>query len=51
MGFVKDPSADLPVADRLPKGAVAQLLGRDVQQGHVPQTDPVQHLAAFGRRQ
>ena len=51
MGFIEDPAADLAGGDGGAEGAVAELLGRDVEDGDVAHLDPAQDITAFRRRQ
>ena len=49
--LVEHPGADLAALEHLAEGCVAQLFGRDVEDGDVTQTHPLQHVAALGRGQ
>ena len=49
MGLVEHPAADLALGDGLAERAVAQLLGRDVEQRHVAHPDSAQHVAPLRR--
>ena len=45
--LVEHPGADLPLADGLPEGGVAQLFRGDEQDADIAQADAFEHLAAF----
>ena len=47
VGLVDHPRTDLAKADDFPKGAVAELLGGHVEDGHIAQADAFEHLVAF----
>jgi len=51
VGLVEDPTADLAAGEHRGDAAVAQLLRRDVQHGHVAETHPLHDIAALRRRQ
>ena len=51
VGFVENPAAYFALGDGLAKGTVAKLFRGDIQQRHVPEPDPAQHVAPLRRRQ
>ena len=51
MRLVQHPGADFPLAQGLAQAVAAQLLGRDDQDGHIPQPDALEHIGALGHGQ
>ena len=51
MRLIKNPGTYLTLIDGLDKRAVTQLFGRNIQNSHISQPDPLHHLASLGHGQ
>jgi hypothetical protein len=51
MSLVEHPASDFALGDGVPERAIAQLLGRDIQQRHIPRSHPPQNISALRRRE
>src|ERR1043166_6043961 len=49
MGFVEDPTTDLPLSDGIGKRAVPKLFRGDIQQGNIPKTNFSKDITPFRR--